>query len=126
MNPPRTDEVAAPFGRIRMAYTATKVIDASAPVALLFAEEQGSTVADQNGGHRLVSPTVLDFEIANVCLSNIRRQPARLKPLLEAFAGWTQLKIEAIRCEPHRGPGTRPAHGLNDACHSILLEPWTN
>lgn len=105
-----------------MADTATKVIDASALVVLRFAEERGSTATDQNGGHQLVAPTVLDIEIANVCLSNRRRQPARLKPLSDAFAGRKQLKIETIRWGPHRVLALAPPAGLSDACHLHLAQ----
>lgn len=82
-----------------MADIATKVIDASALVALLFAEEQGSTVADQIRGHVLVAPALLDFEIVNVCLSKIRRQPDRREALLDAFAGRRQLRIETMEVD---------------------------
>jgi predicted nucleic acid-binding protein len=82
-----------------MADIATKVIDASALVTLLFAEEQGSTVADQIRGHVLVAPALLDFEIVNVCLSKIRRQPDRREALLDAFAGRRQLRIETMEVD---------------------------
>jgi predicted nucleic acid-binding protein len=82
-----------------MADTTTKVIDASALVALLFAEAQGSTVADQIRGHELVAPALLDFETVNVCLSKMRRQPERREALLDAFAGRRQLKIETMEVD---------------------------
>jgi predicted nucleic acid-binding protein len=82
-----------------MVDTATKVIDASALIALLFAEEEGSAVADRIGGHQLVAPTLLDFEVVNACLSKIRRQPERRGALLAAFAGWKQLKVETMEVD---------------------------
>jgi uncharacterized protein with PIN domain len=48
--------------------TDVKVVDASALAALLFGEPEADLVAGQLDGARLVAPSLLAFELANVCL----------------------------------------------------------
>jgi predicted nucleic acid-binding protein len=45
--------------------TDPKVVDASALAALLFAEPEADSIAQLEGA-RLVAPSLLDFELANV------------------------------------------------------------
>ncbi len=82
-----------------MAGTETKVIDASALVALLFAEPAASQVADKIRGCDLIGPALLDFEVVNTCLSKIRRQPSLSEALLDAYAGRSQIRIETIEVD---------------------------
>ena len=55
---------------------ATKVIDASALIAVIFDEAAADKVAVRVRGCELVAPAILDFELINVCMSKIRRTPA--------------------------------------------------
>jgi predicted nucleic acid-binding protein len=82
-----------------MADIPTNVIDASALVALLFAEPSASLVAGQIDGCDLVAPSLLDFEVVNVCLSKVRRQPARREALLDAYVGRMQVRIETVELD---------------------------
>jgi len=82
-----------------MADIETKVLDASALVALLFDEPEGSTVAERIRGCDLVAPALLDFEVVNTCLSKIRRQPLRREALLDAHATRVQFKIETMEVD---------------------------
>ena len=45
-----------------------KVIDASAAAALLFVEAEAPLVVDAMGDGDFVAPTLLNYELANVCL----------------------------------------------------------
>jgi uncharacterized protein with PIN domain len=54
--------------------TDAKVVDASALAALLFAEPEADSIARRLEGARLVAPSLVDFELANVCLTKMRRQ----------------------------------------------------
>ena len=54
---------------------AVKVIDASALAALLFGEPEAEAVVERLGDARLVAPSLLGFELANVCLIKCRRHP---------------------------------------------------
>jgi len=52
---------------------AVKVVDASAIAALLFGEPEADSIAVRLDDARLVAPSVLGFELANVCLITSRR-----------------------------------------------------
>jgi predicted nucleic acid-binding protein len=76
--------------------TAVKVVDASALAALLFGEPEAEAVADQLEGARLAAPSLLAFEIANVCLTKCRRHPDQREALLAAFRLSGRLGVEEI------------------------------
>jgi predicted nucleic acid-binding protein len=82
-----------------MADTETKVIDASALVALLFAEPSAPQVADKIRGCDLIAPALLDFEVVNTCLSKMRRQPLLGEVLLDAYAVRSQIRIETMEVD---------------------------
>jgi predicted nucleic acid-binding protein len=65
---------------------AVKVVDASAIAALLFGEPEADAVAADLDDADLVAPTLLGYELANVCLVKCRRHPAQREVLLAAFA----------------------------------------
>lgn len=63
----------------------TKVIDASALAAIVFDEPEGDAVTDQIRGCNLIAPSLLRYEMANVCWVKLRRRPDERALLLEAF-----------------------------------------
>ena len=73
-----------------------KVVDTSAVAALLFNEPEAEAVAAQLRDVRLVAPSLLGFELANVCLIKARRQPDQMPALIEAFRLWDQLGVAAM------------------------------
>ncbi|MEJ0017375.1 MAG: type II toxin-antitoxin system VapC family toxin [Acetobacteraceae bacterium] len=74
----------------------TKVVDASALAAVIFAEASDDVVAAQVRDCELVAPALLDFELVNVCISKMRRMPADRERLLAGYrARWT-LGIETM------------------------------
>jgi predicted nucleic acid-binding protein len=77
----------------------TKVVDASALVALVCGEPAAETVVNQMSACNLVAPALLDFEVANTCASKIRRQPARRADLLAAYKIREQIKIETMEVD---------------------------
>jgi predicted nucleic acid-binding protein len=76
--------------------TAIKVVDASALAAILFAEPEAAAVAERLTGARLIAPALLVYELANVCLSKIRRRPGERDALRAAFALAQRLEVETI------------------------------
>jgi uncharacterized protein with PIN domain len=48
--------------------TDAKVVDASALAALLFAEPEAENIAKRLEEARLAAPSLIDFELANVCV----------------------------------------------------------
>lgn len=76
--------------------TDVKVVDASAVAALLFAEPEAEAIVERLEGARLAAPALLDFELANVCLTKIRRQPNQREALFAAFRLAHRLNVESI------------------------------
>jgi predicted nucleic acid-binding protein len=74
----------------------TKVVDASALAALVFGEPGAEVIAERLEDARLVAPSLLDYELANVCLTKIRRQPDQRGALRAAFWLAKRLKVETI------------------------------
>jgi predicted nucleic acid-binding protein len=76
--------------------TGVKVVDASALAALLFAEPEAEAIAERLEGARLAAPSLLDFELANVCLIKMRRQPSQREALRAAFRLAHRLRVETV------------------------------
>jgi predicted nucleic acid-binding protein len=76
-----------------------KVVDASAIAALVFGEPEAERVAGQLDGHALVAPSLLAFELANVCLVKCRRHPDQRDGLIAGFHLRGQLNIEELAVE---------------------------
>jgi len=76
--------------------TGVKVVDASALAAILFAEPDAEAMAERLTGARLAAPSLIDYELANVCLTKIRRQPGQREALHAAFRLAHRLKVETV------------------------------
>lgn len=82
--------------------TAVKVVDASALGALLFAETEAEAVAARLRGSSLVAPSLLGYEISNVCLTKLRANPAQRAEFLLAFGNWNNVGIDLVAVD-HEG-----------------------
>jgi uncharacterized protein with PIN domain len=78
---------------------AVKVIDASSLVAIMFDEPEAERIAPELEGATLVAPTLLGFEIVNVCLTKLRRHPDRRVGILQAFVLQGGLTIETAEVD---------------------------
>jgi predicted nucleic acid-binding protein len=76
--------------------TGAKVVDASALAALVVAEPEAENIAKQLDGARLAAPSLVNFELANVCLTKIRRQPNERDALRAAFRLAHRLRVETV------------------------------
>ncbi len=76
-----------------------KVIDASALAALVFNEPEQSDVAEQIQGTSLLAPTLIDYELASVCLKKLQRYPRQRDALLASLALIKRMGIKQIRVE---------------------------
>lgn len=76
--------------------TAAKVVDASAVVAVLFDEPRGDEVAQRLAGAPLAAPSLLSFELANVCAMKGRRHPEDRDALLQALRLRGRLGVEEV------------------------------
>ena len=72
---------------------AVKVIDTSALAAVVFAEPDAQRVAAQLEEHDLIAPQLLPFELANVCLTKIRRHPVKRELLLSGYEMVSRLPL---------------------------------
>jgi predicted nucleic acid-binding protein len=91
---------------------AIKVVDASALAALVFGEPEAEAVAIRLAGGRLTAPSLLDFELANVCLIKMRRYPEQREALRGAFRLADRLAIERIAVDHAAALDLAEATGL--------------
>ncbi len=75
---------------------AVKVVDSSAVAALLFGEPDGPLVAERIADASLVAPSLLSFELANVCLIKQRRHAERSDALAHGLRLRSLLAIEEM------------------------------
>jgi predicted nucleic acid-binding protein len=73
-----------------------KVVDASALAAILFGEPEAEAIAKTLVDARLVAPTLLTFELANVCVIKARRNPEQRAELAAAFRLRTKFGVEEV------------------------------
>lgn len=64
---------------------AVKVVDSSAISALVYEEPEADQIDRIIDGHTLIAPTLLRYELANVCLTKARRHPVLRDRLWAAF-----------------------------------------
>ena len=73
-----------------------KVVDASALGALIFAESEAEGVARELSDSRLVAPSLIQYELASICLKKIRSYPSKANQLIMAFEMADRLSIETF------------------------------
>lgn len=76
--------------------TDVKVVDASVVAAILFGEPEAEAAVQRIGDARLIAPTLLAFELANVCLTKCRRHTDRREKLLAAYVLRERFAIEEV------------------------------
>jgi predicted nucleic acid-binding protein len=81
---------------------ADKIVDASALGAIIFKEPERAETANRLEGERLLAPTLLHFEVVNICLTKLRRNPEDRRDILRAFALFVALPIETAEVD-HAG-----------------------
>ena len=81
---------------------AVKVVDASAVIAIIFAEPAAETIAPQIRGATLFAPALLLFEIVNACVTKLRRQPELRDEIMASFALQDDMAIETAEVD-HAG-----------------------
>ena len=79
--------------------TPVKLVDASAVGALLFGEPEAEAVVERLADARLVAPSLLGFELTNVCPEKSRRHSEHRSSLTAAFRLRTRLAVEEIDVE---------------------------
>ena len=79
--------------------TGVKVVDASAVAAIMLDEAEAEDIARRLRGAMLIAPGLLGFEIANVCLTKLRRHPDLRDRILQALAIQGGLTIETAEVD---------------------------
>lgn len=92
--------------------TGLEVVDASALAALLFGEPEAERVAASLATARLMAPALLDFELANICLTKLRRHPAQRDAIVRGFALRERMAIEIVAVDYDEVVATAAATGL--------------
>lgn len=107
--------------------TVVKVVDASALAALLFGELEAEIVAERLRGGQLVAPALLGFELANVCLTKIRRHADQREVLLRGFGLRDRMAIEIVEIDQGGALALAEASGLTayDASYLWLARRLT-
>jgi len=70
-----------------------KVVDASALAALLFGEPEAETVAHRLQGVEMVAPTLLPYELTNMCWKKRRLHPEMAAALVDGLRRFSRLGI---------------------------------
>ena len=65
-----------------------RVVDASAIGALLFGEPEKPRVEAQTDDAELIAPSLLIFELGNICWKKLQRLPAQVSIILPAWNAW--------------------------------------
>jgi predicted nucleic acid-binding protein len=73
-----------------------KVVDASALGAIIFAEPEAEGVVRELSDNRLVAPSLIQYELASICLKKIHRYPSKANQLITAFEMADRLSIETF------------------------------
>jgi predicted nucleic acid-binding protein len=89
-----------------------KIVDASALAALVFGEPEAEAIATILEGARLAAPSLLDFELANVCLTKMRRHPEQREALRTAFHLAGRLAVETVAVDHAAALDLAEATGL--------------
>ena len=98
-----------------------RVADASALAAVLFLEPGADEIAERLDGARLVAPRLLELEIANVCLTKIRRHRTDRSRLLRGWDRFRRLDMAFLDLDPGRVMVVAEETGLTVYDASYLL-----
>ena len=89
------------------------VVDASAVAAVAFGEPEGPVLAQRLAGATLSAPALLWFELANVCLTKIRRHPDDADALRDALRYARSLSIHIHDVDPLAAVAVAEETGLS-------------
>jgi predicted nucleic acid-binding protein len=77
-----------------------KIVDASALAALIFGEPEAALVEQRLRGCDLAAPALLPFEMANVCLKKLRKDPAQRDAILLRFGKMKDFPVDIYTVKP--------------------------
>jgi predicted nucleic acid-binding protein len=72
------------------------VVDASSVAALIFGEPDSESIARQLAGRVLTAPSLLAYEIANVCLKKVRNDPDHRDEIRALHRLFSRMEIHSV------------------------------
>ena len=99
---------------------AAKVVDASALAALVFGEEEAEMVAQRLQGAELAAPSLLPFELTNVCCKKRRAHPEHAEAFLEGLRLSSRMGIHLVGVDNEGVLSLAEASGLTSYDASYL------
>jgi predicted nucleic acid-binding protein len=76
-----------------------KVVDASALAAIIFGENTADAVSERLEAGRLLAPRLIDYEMATICLTKLRRDTSQRDKILLSFTGRNRIIIERVKID---------------------------
>ena len=76
-----------------------RTVDAPAAAAFLFEEAEALDIQELMRGHRIAAPAVFVYELANICQTKSRRQPAPREALMASYELLHRLQIKEYPVE---------------------------
>jgi len=73
-----------------------KIVDASALAAIVFGEAEAEAIGMRLEGARLLAPSLLDFEMASICLKKLRHEKTQRGQVLTAYAERDRIRIKRV------------------------------
>jgi len=80
--------------------TEAVVVDASVLAAILFNEPQAELAIERIAGRRMLAPSLLGYELANVACVKARRAPQQSERLAAAQLLLRRLDLQQVECTP--------------------------
>lgn len=90
-----------------------RIADASAIAALVFKEPDFERVAARLAGAELAAPTLLRYEIANVCVKKLKASPHLREGLLAGMASFASLVVDEVDVPVDAVVGLAERHRLS-------------
>ena len=72
------------------------VVDASALAAMVFGEAEGRTIAAHLESETLIAPSLIDYELVNVALKRVRRNPGLAVQIGLSLAAALQMPLTRV------------------------------
>jgi predicted nucleic acid-binding protein len=88
------------------------LVDSSLLAAIYFAEAEGAAASERIAGYRLIAPSIIDYEIANVAMNKVRRGALPAESAKRAIDAFAQLRLERHGVLPQDAFALAVLHGL--------------
>lgn len=88
------------------------LVDASLLAAIFFAEPEGAAAAERIAGYRLIAPSIIDYEMANIGMNKVRRGVLPAESAARAIDAYAELRLERHGVLPRDAFSLAVHHGL--------------